>query len=258
MDSNVTVAPSGLLSAISIFEEDLTVGLVHHIPAARNVSTFGGLLDGLFMNTTHGRMYSGINSLGSVTMVIGKSNLYRKSSLDKLGGLAAFAKFMAEDNEIALGITSLGLRNQIAPETAFQSMGSYSFKDFILRRVRWIRIRKSVVPLATLVEPLSEAFLCTLIASVTISPYFDPVVFSKIQLSVWFVSDFACMIMLIQPTSKHDWALLVKMIICWPIEKLFALALWVLGISGDQILWRGQFYHCNPDGTGSLISSKTK
>lgn len=54
----------------------------------------------------HAKMYLGINWLALDSCVMGKSTLFRRSDLDKVGGLEAFGKYLAEDNYIGLAVFS--------------------------------------------------------------------------------------------------------------------------------------------------------
>ncbi|KAK3078914.1 hypothetical protein LTS18_006304, partial [Coniosporium uncinatum] len=53
-------------------------------------------------------------------------------------------------------------------------MAGMSVAEYIARRVRWLRVRKFTVTLATLVEPGTESFLCSLYGAyaVTTVPWF--------------------------------------------------------------------------------------
>jgi ceramide glucosyltransferase len=96
-----------LVTAVSILQNS-KIGLVHHIPVAVHISTLGGFLDAVYLNSLHARMYNAINQVGIMSMVIGKSNLFRKKDMEHVGGLLQYAKYMSEDNEIGKSIMNLG------------------------------------------------------------------------------------------------------------------------------------------------------
>ncbi|OAG45155.1 hypothetical protein AYO21_00503 [Fonsecaea monophora] len=50
-------------------------------------------------------------------------------------------------------------------DLAIQPINSMSLQSYISRRVRWLRVRKFTVPVATLVEPGTESFLCSLMGA---------------------------------------------------------------------------------------------
>ncbi|KAB5531450.1 glycosyltransferase family 21 protein [Coniochaeta sp. 2T2.1] len=160
-------------------------------------STWGGRLDEMFMSTTHAKFYSAINSLGVAPCVLGKSNMFRKSHLEKCTdpaqnpilsswevsrgrGIDFFSSYICEDHLIGdlLWKSSLpGFSNHglVFGDLAIQPTTLMSVSDYIARRVRWLRVRKWTVIAATLVEPGVESLLCCLYFSfaVTTLPFFS-------------------------------------------------------------------------------------
>lgn len=61
------------------------VGLVHHVPLAVSPGTgLGSQVEHAFLCTNHAKMYLAINSLSVDSCVMGKSNLWRKSDLERV------------------------------------------------------------------------------------------------------------------------------------------------------------------------------
>ncbi|CAO1630407.1 unnamed protein product [Parajaminaea phylloscopi] len=62
------------------------VGLVHHVPLGIDPSphSWGSQVERAFLSTTHAKMYIAINSLAIESCVMGKSNLWRKSDLERV------------------------------------------------------------------------------------------------------------------------------------------------------------------------------
>lgn len=62
------------------------------------------------------------------------------------GGLAAFGKYLGEDNMMAEAIwEELGMRHAMGHDLAGNSVGTMKFETYFRRRVRWIRVRKYMV-----------------------------------------------------------------------------------------------------------------
>lgn len=142
----------------------------------------GGRLDEMFMSTTHAKFYSAINTVGVAPCILGKSNMFRKSHLDTFTdpaqnpllassagvrgrGIDFFSSYICEDHLIGEllwrsylpGFSNHGL---VFGDPAIQPMSLMSVSDYVARRVRWLRVRKWTVMLATLVEPGVESLLC--------------------------------------------------------------------------------------------------
>ncbi|KAK0652547.1 glycosyltransferase family 21 protein [Cercophora newfieldiana] len=142
----------------------------------------GGRLEEMFMSTTHAKFYSAINTVGIAPCIVGKSNMFRKSHLDTFTdpslnpilsdsdasrgrGIDFFSSYICEDHLIGDLIFRSYLprfRNHglVFGEVAIQPMSGMSVSAYIARRVRWLRVRKWTVLVATLVEPGVESFLC--------------------------------------------------------------------------------------------------
>jgi len=163
---------------------------VHHLPLVVDVTptgrgstaAAGARLDEMFMATTHAKFYSAINAVGVAPCIVGKSNMFRRAHLDRLTdparnpvlrpadaargrGLDFFSSYICEDHLIGdlLWRSRLpGYRNHalVAGDLAVQPMAGTSAAAYVARRVRWLRVRKWTVLLATLVEPGVEPLLC--------------------------------------------------------------------------------------------------
>ncbi|KAJ9302840.1 CAZyme family GT21 [Paecilomyces variotii] len=163
--------------------------------------TAGGRLEELFMSSSHAKMYTAINTVLIAPCIVGKSNMFRRSHLDYLTapspadphrrnpGIDYFSDNICEDHLIG----DLLWKNQIREEKeagerwgkhgivfgdfAFQPVANMSVKAYIARRVRWLRVRKFTVLLATLVEPGTESLLCSVYGAfgitTSLAPYFQ-------------------------------------------------------------------------------------
>ncbi|EFX01766.1 ceramide glucosyltransferase [Grosmannia clavigera kw1407] len=152
----------------------------------------GGRLDEMFMATTHAKFYCAINTVGVAPCILGKSNMFRRSHLDRLTdpacnptvlsaadndrgrGIDFFSSYICEDHLIGdlLWRSPLpGFRNHglAAGDLALQPMADTSVRAYAARRVRWLRVRKWTVLLATLVEPGVESMLCCFYAAFAIT-----------------------------------------------------------------------------------------
>jgi ceramide glucosyltransferase len=150
----------------------------------------GGRLDEMFMATTHAKFYSAINTVGVAPCVIGKSNMFRKAHLDTYTqprhnpnltpadasrgtGVDFFSSYICEDHLISDLLWNapippdgnacpFGNHALVPGDLAIQPVAGVPVPAYWARRVRWLRVRKWTVLLATLVEPGVESLLCNL------------------------------------------------------------------------------------------------
>lgn len=161
--------------------------------------TAGGGLDAMFFTTTHAKFYGAINTVGVAPCIIGKSNMFRKSHLDKYTDLAHnhnlstnsasrgtgvdfFSSNICEDHLIGdllwkADIPGYRKHGLVWGDIGIQPVRGVSVAAYAGRRVRWLRARKWTVLLATLVEPGVESLLCNALFAyaATTLPFFNTI-----------------------------------------------------------------------------------
>ena len=164
-------------------------------------STLGSRLEETFLSSSHAKMYIAINTVALAPCINGKSNMFRRRHLDyltsspalpahakgsarsrvdldgdgtnlntvRLHGLDAFSHYICEDHLIGELFWSYPIpaapmmerHGLVMGEIAFQPLAKMSLANYVARRVRWLRVRKFTVTLATFVEPGTESVLCS-------------------------------------------------------------------------------------------------
>ncbi|KXX77720.1 Ceramide glucosyltransferase [Madurella mycetomatis] len=165
-------------------EQTLLAGDTSPSHANTSIFDYGGRLEEMFMSTSHAKFYGAINAVGIAPCIVGKSNMFRKSHLDRLTdpsqnpilsstdasrgrGVDFFSSYICEDHLIGDLIFKSkipGFKNHglVFGEVAIQPVSGMSVGAYIARRTRWLRVRKWTVLAATLVEPGVESLICGL------------------------------------------------------------------------------------------------
>ncbi|KAI0347812.1 hypothetical protein BDW22DRAFT_1349875 [Trametopsis cervina] len=268
LDSNVMVDSGTLARSVAVLDAPSAapssrrrIALVHHVPFAFSTEqTLGSHVEQAFLNTNHAKMYIAINTLAIDSCVVGKSNLYRKSDLERVDGtlkpitpgdarghekgLAAFGRFLAEDNTIAGAIWhELDLRHDLSCDVARNAVGNMSIADYIRRRIRWIRVRKHMVLAATLAEPFTESIVAGTLASLGLKYLFGiPAwLFLCAHFVVWLSVDLdvnATLAGYPLPFGSSWW----RFVGAWALRELLAFPIWLFAIWGSTVDWRGKTY----------------
>ncbi len=182
------MAKDTLFDMVSRMEDN--VGLVHQMPFVCDRPGFAGALEKVYFGTCHSRMYLFINFIG-INCVTGMSCLMRKSVLDQLGGLSAFANYIAEDFFIAQAYLDNKWLIKLSHQPAMQNSAAYSIPTWQKRMIRWckLRLKLSVAPW---LEPFQECLMLGLCTSWTVSYLFgwNSLVFFLIHVLGWFLSDY--------------------------------------------------------------------
>lgn len=281
MDSNVWSRNDTLMRSIHCLMNNLTnnsnfvsplnktVKIITHIPLAwcqsnQNLKNFGAYLDEMFMSTSHAKFYTAINRLQLAPCINGKSNIFKRSDLDsavrKYGvqcndgeGIRYFAKFIGEDNMIGIALfdNADGCAGMSTDMVLQPLNGQNSLQDYMDRRIRWLRVRKYMVLVATLIEPFTESLLSGLIGSWSINVLFRGKfnIWWKwyiLHMSIWLISDFNQYFSIFEYLNfnsniKIDTNRTIgHFLFFWSIREILALPIWVIAVTGSKITWRGQ------------------
>ncbi|BFZ59938.1 Ceramide glucosyltransferase [Saitoella coloradoensis] len=270
LDSNVWVSPGTLARSVDAFASSPRIQLVHHLPVcvssdAPEDSTWGARLEENYMSCAHAKMYSAINKVAVAPCVMGKSNLFRRSDLNRVapGGLTDFAQFIAEDHLIADALwTKGGGRTVLTGDCARQPVQGTSATTYFLRRVRWIRVRKFMVTAATLMEPITESLLCAAMGAFALRSFYDiPFLFTYIAtLAVWCASDYvqfrtlhSCGNVEYSPYTpafaRGNLNMGPGWFITWIVRELTAFPVWITAMAGQGVTWRDRLFRIKVDMT---------
>ncbi|KAJ7293417.1 glycosyl transferase family 21-domain-containing protein [Mycena rebaudengoi] len=269
IDSNVIVHSGTLARSVDALvgspsrPSPKRIALVHHVPfAVVSEPRIGSRVEEAFLNTNHAKMYLAINTVAVDSCVMGKSNLYRRSDLERVNGslkpirssdpratqpgpcgLPAFGRFLAEDNMIASAFWhELGDRHDLSCDVARNVVGNMSLSDYIWRRVRWIRVRKAIVLSATLAEPFTESIVLSIICATSVRYLFGipPWISICAHFALWIFVDLDVYASLAgHPIPASTWW---QFGAAWAVRELLALPIFLFAIFGSEVVWRGQAY----------------
>ena len=215
-------------------------------------------------------MYIAINAVAVDSCVVGKSNLFRRSDLERLDGslmrqqtrensrqgrgLGAFGRFIAEDNMIGLALWhELDLRHSLSRDVAYNALGEMSLTDYVWRRVRWIRVRKHMSLLVTLLEPFTESVMLSAVTAMSVRFLMGvPIrLFLPVHFFLWFMVDldvYASLAGHSLPVAK--WR---HFLVAWVVRELLAFPIWALAVVGNEVQWRGRRYRVLRNGEAERI-----
>ncbi|KAL1918463.1 uncharacterized protein VTP21DRAFT_3123 [Calcarisporiella thermophila] len=253
-DSNVRLPPGCLHRSVQKLLSP-QYGLVHHLPLGADALSLGADMEAAFLNTTHARVYLGLNQLSIGSCVIGKSNLYLRKTLQQIGGLEKFLDIIAEDTAIATAIWNVGYWHAMTCDVARHPLGSMSVWEHFARRARWARIRRTTVTFATLIEPFSESILLGLLVGWSVHSLFNlsGKWFFVAHMLAWFLMD-----MTIARNIAGNEIVWPRLILGWVLRELSALPLFIYAMVGSRfgsrLKWRGREYRIRYGGKGQVVT----
>lgn len=203
------------------------VGMVTSIVRGTHAETFAGELESIYLNAFYAKGMILADHVGK-TCVVGKTMLFHKKTLERLGGLKVIGHYLAEDYMAGFGIKHLGLEVKLSQKPVDQVIGHYTFKDFWKRHVRWGRIRKAQAPVAFLFEPLGQPIVISIFGSLVWGHW-----------SIWFLNMTTFMLLDLLVLRAESVRVTPKVLVAWWVRECSSFVLWMHTLIGNSVDWRG-------------------
>ncbi|MGD0634066.1 MAG: glycosyltransferase [Beijerinckiaceae bacterium] len=152
-DSNITFAPDTISNLMESFGPG--VGLVCAVPVALRPETLAGMIEATLINRD-ARLLLTTSAFGK-GFGVGKVMLFRRSDLERAGGVSVLAHTIAEDSALQKGMATIGLKTVFAGVPVDQEIGARRLRDVYDRQARWAAIRRMEVPISFPFEPIACA-----------------------------------------------------------------------------------------------------
>jgi ceramide glucosyltransferase len=206
------------------------VGLVTSLFAGVGEKTLGALVENAHLNAT---VVAGVvvpTEVFGHPIAVGKSMMFRRSLIDKVGGLESVAYVLAEDYVIGRMFHEAGFDVRLCPTPVMNVIAQSTLATFFRRQLRWNMIRLRLQPFPFLLEPLTIPLVTAAIAvSLGAPPWWT----LSWALGITAVRDAAQWIMMRGARGLGP-ALLVI-----PLREILLIAIWISTFPKRHITWRG-------------------
>ena len=232
-DSNIRVQPHYLKRMVPDFSQN--VGIITGVVAGVSPRGLGGLLEASYLNTFFTRWMFVTKHLGFPS-VVGKSMLFRKQTIERIGGIKTLGSYIAEDYMAGHAMSKLDLRVELMRSPVEQHIGTYSLEQFWKRHLRWGRIRKSIAPLAFLAEPFFFSSISGMAGAYALGTWFGIAFFEvwAVHMIGWALMDLSLHIL----SDRFS----MRALGAWWVREALALPLWGSILFGHTVDWRGARY----------------
>jgi ceramide glucosyltransferase len=229
-DSDIEVGPAHLAKVIGELQRP-GVGVVTCLYHGDAGAGIWARLGALAMNTHFLPSVVAALSFGLARPCFGSTIALRRETLDRIGGLRAFANDLADDYALGMAVRNLGLGVAIPPFSIAHACNEESFRDLFLRELRWARTIKAIAPAGYMGSVITHPLPLALIAAVGGSP-------GAFELAIAAI---ACRIGLCLCVERafclaHHSSWLV------PLRDLLSFAIFIASFFGGAVTWKGHTY----------------
>jgi ceramide glucosyltransferase len=228
-DSNVFMPPDYIQRLLRAWRSD--TGLVCSPPVGCRPAGFWAELECAFLNTYQARYQYTADTIG-IGFAQGKSMLWKRSILERAGGIRALASELAEDAASTKVVRRAGLRVRLVDAPFEQPLGYRSAAEVWRRQVRWARLRRTSFKSYFLPEILAGG-AWPLAAAAFAATQSDLSLASVPALAaVWYGSEAVL-------AWAAGWHLSVRSPLAWALRDLLLPVIWLNGWLGSAFVWRG-------------------
>ncbi len=234
-DSDIRVEPDYLRQVTATLEQP-NAGLVTCLYRAQS-ENLPGRWEALGVATEFAPSVMVARMLGSVEFALGSTMLLRAADLERIGGFPAIADYLADDYQLGRNIRGLGLRVVFAPVVVETHLGGATWSEVWRHQLRWsrgIRVSRPGGYFGYLVTHATFWSLAAMAAGAWRA--------GVAALAIRILGGIAvgCGVLRDPATLRRAWWI--------PFRDLWGFSIWVCGLFGNRVEWRGTHMRLSRDG----------
>ena len=232
-DSNIRVGPGYLIDMMRHMQRS-NVGLVTSTIRGIAAGTMAGIFENLHLNTFVASSVFAVRRLFRVPVVIGKSMLFSRQTLHRIGGFESFGDFLAEDQLIGLAVRELGHNIRTSTYFVDNVNESWNWERFLNRHVRWAKMRRNLDLPNYVAEILSHPLALAATYALLRNDDRGLQVLLTIMTAKYFCDILALFLM---RSDLRLWHCLLL-----PVKDAVIFGVWFVPFFSRSISWRGNRY----------------
>jgi ceramide glucosyltransferase len=246
-DSNVLMPRDYIESLLASWRGD--TGLVASPPIGSEPQGIWAELECAFLNTYQARWQYIADTFGC-GFAQGKTMLWRRTDLERAGGIEALANEIAEDAASTKIVRAAGHKVRLVDCPFPQPLGHRNAAEVWNRQLRWARLRRASFFAYFLPEALSGGLLPMMALAFSAPALGLPPVLSVVALAVlWYSAE-----MLL--AAMAGWHRSARYPFICLARDLLLPVLFISALRGDDFIWRGnemQVERMRPNGMMALV-----
>jgi ceramide glucosyltransferase len=236
-DSDVRVPPDGLGRIVAALDEP-GVGLIHCLYRGRAAGNLWSELAAMDINT---RFAAGVmlgEALGA-NPCLGPTMALRREMLERIGGFAHLADFLADDFELGRAVRASGYRIACPHMVIDHIFPERSARELVVHELRWARTIRLVQPAGYLGSVIVH-FLPLALIGAALTGFSG---WSLEMLAALAALRLAQVVILSRLMSS-------RLALLWltPVRDMLSFGIFLVAIIGDRVEWRGARLRVARDG----------
>jgi ceramide glucosyltransferase len=190
--------------------------------------TFATRFEGLGISTDFAPSTLVARLVGVDEFAMGSTLAFRRADLDRIGGFAAIADYLADDYQLGHRIHALGLKcvlSDVIVETHLDG----GWREVWAHQVRWARTIRATKFSGYLGLPVTNATLWAVIAA-AYGRWDLAAALLAVRIAMAFAAGW--FMMRSRDVARLGWLI--------PARDLFGFAVWLAGLFGNSVTWRGE------------------
>ncbi len=234
-DSDIDV-PAGYLRTVTGLLAEPRVGVVTCLYRA-TADSLPGRAEALGIATEFAPSVLVARLLGVAEFALGSTMALRAETLREIGGFPAIADYLADDYQLGSHVTRRGYSVRFAPCVVETHLGAGSWAEVWRHQLRWSRTMRVSRTSGYFGYVVTHATLWALLAFATGQWWAGAAALGlRLAAGVWIGAG------ILGDRAAAAWFWLI------PLRDLFGFAVWLAGLAGNTVDWRGQKLCLRPDG----------
>jgi ceramide glucosyltransferase len=175
----------------------------------------------------------GVNEFG-----LGSTLCFRAEDLRRMGGFESIANYLADDYQLGKRLSQAGYKVYLSSLAVETHLGSGGWHDVWKHQVRWARTIRVSRGGGYVGLPVTNGTLWAIVAAAG-GWYWAAAGLLMLRIAAGLISGLG---VLRDPLTAKLWCLI-------PVRDLFGLAVWIAGLVGREVEWRGLRLRLYGDGT---------
>jgi ceramide glucosyltransferase len=246
-DADISVDRDHLLRIVSEIESDDQVGIVTCPYRARPSGSFMSRLEALFVNTDFAPQVLLSSAIEPMRHALGATVAIKRDALESIGGFRTVKDLLADDFYLGRFATQHGWKVKLSDSLVTLSFEENRLSSVWRRQLRWARTVRWVRPLSIGTIFCHATFWALMLMLVSgFSAGSIGVLVGVLALRIGTSALIISRVLKLPGLARDAWLV--------PLKDLLAAVIWLVSLSGNEVVWGGERFRSGRDGTMRAVT----